>query len=476
MTRLVVVYDDSLKASGRVKTILGERSFGEMILKRQSMLTRVRKIVKTVKNTDIVAVRKFEKFDLNVFAPDTIFLHLKASAAVVMPDDFVILLEKIIYTKNNILIKNKDVIVGAVFKNRSEYGRFLQDYTHQGVMNFVKGDVIDANMFADLTDYETLLMFISSGFDARYFNSLQGDAYTVTKRSADKKKMKMEYSYYWLLPEAMKNWMVMPYDYKETKTDASYTMERMPMTDIAIRWTHGAVDAEELRNILDKTFYFLNHRTEKRVTNEEYAKVRDGLYVEKVRKRAADLKQKPEYGILAQLIRSGTEYDSIDEIVDDYLRLYRKIIKNKKVTSKSVIGHGDVFFANMLYSKELNLLRLIDPKGALTEADLWMDPYYDVAKLSHSVCGNYDFFNTGSYSIELNKDMKFALTVHYDNTRAVEIFREYLTKNGYDYTLVRLYEASLFLSMLPLHIDNLHKVLGFVLNAILILKEVKTNV
>ena len=38
----------------------------------------------------------------------------------------------------------------------------------------------------------------------------------------------------------------------------------------------------------------------------------------------------------------------------------------------------------MLYSKEINLLRLIDPKGALTEEDLWTNPYYDIAKLSHS--------------------------------------------------------------------------------------------
>ena len=340
----------------------------------------------------------------------------------------------------------------------------------------MKGDVIDMNIFADLTDYNTLLMFISSGFDARFFNSLQGDAYTVTKRSADKKKMKMEYSYYWLLPDAMKNWMVMPYNYTETENDASYTMERMPMTDIAIRWTHGAIDNVELRNILDKTFYFLAHRVEKKVSGEEYEKTRNCLYVEKVKKRVGELKRKPEYEILAQLIKSGTEFDSIDGIVEFYLELFSKIIKKRKVLPRSVIGHGDVFFANMLYSKELNLLRLIDPKGALTEDDLWTDPYYDVAKLSHSVCGNYDFFNTGSYGIELDKDMCFILIVHYNNEKAKEIFKEYLAKNGYDYVLVRLYEASLFLSMLPLHIDNIHKVFGFVLNAIGILKEVEANV
>ena len=130
----------------------------------------------------------------------------------------------------------------------------------------------------------------------------------------------------------------------------------------------------------------------------------------------------------------------------------------------------------MLYSKETNLLRLIDPKGALEEEDLWTDPYYDIAKLSHSICGNYDFFNTGSYDIILNKDMQYSLNIHTDNRPYVAIFKEYLEANNMSYELVRLYESSLFLSMLPLHIDNPHKVFGFILNAISILEEIKEYV
>ena len=189
------------------------------------------------------------------------------------------------------------------------------------------------------------------------------------------------------------------------------------------------------------------------------------------------MKKMDEYSCLADLVKIGTDYPSIDEIVENYKKVYRKVLaKNKERKYLSVIGHGDFFFANMLYSKELNMLKLIDPKGALRESDLWTDPYYDIAKLSHSVCGNYDFFNTGSYSIDLNSRLKFELNVFTDNTKEKEIFKKYLDANGYDYYVVRIYEASLFLSMLPLHIDNLHKVLGFVLNAINIIEEVDENV
>ncbi len=150
-----------------------------------------------------------------------------------------------------------------------------------------------------------------------------------------------------------------------------------------------------------------------------------------------------------------------------------KIQVNKQKKYVGVIGHGDVFFANMLYSKEVNLLRLIDPKGALNEEELWMNPYYDIAKLSHSICGNYDFFNTGAYDISLNKNMEFELNIHFNNSVYKALFKEYIKNAGYDYKLVRIYEISLFLSMLPLHIDNLNKTFGFILNAINILEEIK---
>ena len=49
--------------------------------------------------------------------------------------------------------------------------------------------------------------------------------------------------------------------------------------------------------------------------------------------------------------------------------------------AECVIGHGDPCFANTLYNKSTKTLKFIDPKGALTEDELWTNPYYDVAKL-----------------------------------------------------------------------------------------------
>ena len=121
-------------------------------------------------------------------------------------------------------------------------------------------------------------------------------------------------------------------------------------------------------------------------------------------------------------------------------------------------------------------MRFIDPRGANTEDELYVSPYYDLAKLSHSVCGNYDFINYGLCSLGLEKDLRVRLTL--DNSSplwAKSIFQKKLREIGYDPVLIRLFEASLFLSMVPLHIDSPKKVIAFLINAESILDEIETQ-
>ena len=73
----------------------------------------------------------------------------------------------------------------------------------------------------------------------------------------------------------------------------------------------------------------------------------------------------------------------------------------------------------------------------------------------------------------MNQQMGMELEIDFDNTEYIEIFKEYLQENKINYRMIRVLESSLFLSMLPLHMDNPRKVYGFLLNAINIMKEVE---
>ena len=167
---------------------------------------------------------------------------------------------------------------------------------------------------------------------------------------------------------------------------------------------------------------------------------------------------------------------TLDDLANRYFLLKDRIEKETAFPYISVIGHGDPCFANTLYSKSAQMMKFIDPKGALVEADLWTNPYYDIAKLSHSVCGSYDFFNNGLFEIRMEPDFMCQLYIDFDKPHYVKLFRKALEENHFNYLAVRVYEVSLFLSMLPLHMDNPFKVFGFILNAEKIIKEIENEI
>ena len=273
----------------------------------------------------------------------------------------------------------------------------------------------------------------------------------------------------------MKFWFVMPFNYRETDRSASYTMERLHMTDLAIKWVHGSMDETEFEELMDKYFFFFKSRHRKECCDTEYRKVADSLYIDKVKERMEGLKGLPEYKKIKVLcgVSEGTD---IDTLADKYFSLKNKIEEKVTYPGYLVIGHGYPCFANTMYNKSTKTLKFIDPRGALTEEQLWTEPYYDVAKLSHSVCGRYDFFNNALFDIKIDMSFSYNLQIPFDNSEYIRIFRRKLEENGFNYLAVRIYEASLFLSMLPLHIDNPHKVFGFILNVKNILEEIEKDV
>ncbi|HVE51915.1 MAG TPA: hypothetical protein VNB23_00885, partial [Ramlibacter sp.] len=159
--------------------------------------------------------------------------------------------------------------------------------------------------------------------------------------------------------------------------------------------------------------------------------------------------------------------------LERYVRLYERHEK-AFASGQLVVGHGDLCFSNILYEQQHYVLKLVDPKGATREADLWTHPLYDLCKISQSVLGDYDFINNGLYSVTFSD--RNALVLQTGDGHPAELkqlFEERLKARGHDLRTVRLGEASLFLSMLPLHMDHPNKVVAFALRAAQILDQVE---
>lgn len=476
MEEILFVYDNREKINPSIKNIVGLDTYGQIIYKTRTLRSRLKDLVE---DCDIKINYYYlnSHYDLerlmDVIKDNNKYIHFYSHSIITDREKFNILVNKFMFV-NETMVINKTDASGFVFNSYENYHSFLMNKSDVYENNINLSEISPSDCIKSIASYDNFLTFFSGGFEARHFNSITGDKYTITKTSNKIVKIKSEHDYYYLIPNNMKPWFVTPFNYEENAHTASYSMERINAPDMALQWVHEAISLKDFDIFLEKLFCFIDLRAKKSVSKEEYQQEMNKLYVDKVNERITILKEMPEYNQLSKLLVTNDGNHVLDTLLERYFNLFKKIVAKTSFDPISVIGHGDLCFSNMLYYKEINMLKFIDVKGALKEDDLWTDPYYDLAKLSHSICGNYDYFNNNMYELTTNNECEIELTIMNKNLgKYKEIFKNYLNANHFNYNLVRLFEASLFLSMLPLHIDNKKKVMGFILNVENILNEVK---
>jgi len=489
VNRVLIVYDDSKLPGEEIRALVGSRRFGGILIGKQSVFERMRAfftfalpdaVLLTLGGREAIPLlrervaaeqsREGGRVRVLHFYSDSIDQNREAAALVLRSAAFA---ERIYSARQD----GRGVF--CAFPGAEAYEGFLQRAEEAGGTGLLPQDEptgeirLRGDEFSWIGTQEGLVSSLTSKYDARYFNHLVSEEDIVTKSSANIEKLRAEFRFWQLLPDDMKIWFVMPFDFREDGDAASYRMERLYLPNLAVKYVHGAMDGEEFESFLHKYFRFLGARASRPVTGEAYAARAEKLYVQKTRERLDALKADPRFAPVAALIRDGTAYVDVDEAFERFCGIYRRTFGRCRPALCEVIGHGDACLSNILFDRASRTLKFIDPKGALTEAELWTDPYYDLCKLSHSVLGLYDFFNSGLYELSLDDSMQFRLDVPFDNAPYAAALRKHMEANGFDYSMTRVGEAALFLSMLPLHIDNPHKVLGFFLNAMRILDELE---
>ncbi len=482
--KTIIVYDNHISKSEAITDIIGQKGFADVVIHKQRVEEYTAGFILPVfqqavwkKISSAFEYAELETY-LKQYEEDEVHIvHLFANAWLSNPQEALLSFQKFNYAQEPWRMTYNGKTVCLFFPHIKTYLTYCKN-SMAGLSVAEASDMVqqafEAQGIADLSNIQQFTHYITAHADSRYFNSLEEDAYTLTKTSTDKIKLKKEYTYYRLLPDDMKRWFVMPYNYQENEKTASYMMERLHMTDLAIKWVHGSISLEDFAGLLTIYFHFFNNRHARTCTAEVYHRHTHQLYIEKLDKRLRELKNHSAFPRLAQLLAAGEI--SLDNLVERYKICKQKIEQNTVYPLQEVIGHGDPGFANTLYNKATRLLKFVDPKGALCDEELWTHPYYDIAKLSHCICGRYDFFNQNLFDIKLNKELHYELSIPFNQIPYQQLFKQQVTQHGFDYNTVRVYEVSLFLSMLPLHMDNPYKVVGFILNARNILEELESYV
>jgi hypothetical protein len=121
--------------------------------------------------------------------------------------------------------------------------------------------------------------------------------------------------------------------------------------------------------------------------------------------------------------------------------------------------HGDMFYGNMFYDFTARRILAIDPRGQLSagQTSLFGDWRYDLAKLAHSVIGQYDKIILGRSTLIEHSDRTWDLHLsaqphqeHVENLFKNKCVDRYAL-NSNELTALT---ALLFFSMLPLHDDR----------------------
>lgn len=479
--KILLILDDREFASEEVRTLVGPRRFGDIIFKRRALIEHFRAALPDWARSRLIHLRTADdlvmlRSTLEDSREDASACIIAGRAGFMVPARLTQLIERLPYAEEDFtdrLYKPLLVFMRNAHRLVEQWAAFEAAPLHAWEQAWQGSQRVQSVEPLDLAKIGDFLSFTCGSTATRHFNEVQIDAYYYTKRSIDKHKMLAEYSFYGLVPESMRPWLIQPFDFQDEGERASYKMLRYYLADAALQWVHGAFEAETFAPFVERLLFFLAERPRQACSKELSAKVARELFVTKLEARVKQFLAMEEGQRINQLAASATPALDITRQLERYLKLYQRYEKGFAF-DHLVVGHGDPCFSNVLYDQQRYLLKLIDPKGAVNEAELWTHPLYDLCKVSHSALGDYDFINNGLYDVGFADNNDLVLRFKHSNHAMLKpLFLQRVKALGHDARIVRLGEASLFLSMLPLHIDYPNKVIAFLLKAHQILDEVE---
>lgn len=294
----------------------------------------------------------------------------------------------------------------------------------------------------------------------RFFNSMQVDAGrgVLRKSSTQAGKLAAEIRWYLELPAGLQHLAPRIFDYRMEDGGAFAEMEFYgypALNDVYLhgRWDEGVWE-QALGAIEQALAEMQSHRL--RAGLEDRHRAMREMYLGKTRQRLEECAANASLSVFWRdhLKINGAERAGIPAC----LAVLPRILERLEIFdgTEFTILHGDLCLSNILFDRRNGFVRLIDPRGSFGRFRLHGDPRYDLAKLSHSFEGDYDFLVNGMFDLNIEGN-SVALRPHLESGhhRIKQMFHRWLVRRtGNGYRKVKLIESLLFLSMAPLHADR----------------------
>jgi hypothetical protein len=316
---------------------------------------------------------------------------------------------------------------------------------------------------------------------AREFNELWSEDEFLVKKSKDKFKMRCESSWFSSLPSELSIYAPVVGGFTEDDESASYRIEYLSLPSLAHIFVFGRLKGFAWRNIFNSADRLLTQLSLHSSSSDEID--REALFDTLIRQKTIDR-------LAAYCSKSGVDLDTkfhLNGVVYKSPRDFlHTLLQNIGPTAKNDVGivHGDFCASNILYNFSAHRLKVIDPRGYSLAGVVsnYGDRRYEVAKLSHSIIGLYDFIIGGRFRLEhtvSGTDARYSFQIygHEEVKETQEVFKLH-SFGGYSPIGPEINEimATLFLSMLPLHSDDPRRQLALLCNAYRVIDEWRPEV
>lgn len=388
-----------------------------------------------------------------------------------------------------ILLKNvSQIFVGVFgFTNPHYFLELLKQYCNV----YSEMDTFYQAIFTYSQEYPFTILHSQNWFDvghsdnyskattsvaARSFNSIEIDEQRgiLKKRSENKEKLVNEIRWYLRIPNKLQYLLPRVYDYSLDLTDPYVSMEYYGYHTLHESLVFGDLPLVKWQAIFQKLLFAINDMGKFTVTGERIqfeAALRD-IYLQKTFDRLDMMRNELDFHSFFEntITINGKEYRSLNEYIKMLPQLIEKLVVDTFIGQFNII-HGDLCFANILIEDTYDFIRVIDPRGKFGAFDIYGDARYELAKLMHTLEGKYDFIIEDMFDIDvIGNTIEYHVHKQIDNITNVflDVFRESID----NIQAVRLIEATLFLSMIPLHSDYKQRQFAMLATGVMLLEQV----
>tara|TARA_B100000287_G_scaffold429623_1_gene483313 strand:+ start:725 stop:2332 length:1608 start_codon:yes stop_codon:yes gene_type:complete len=285
---------------------------------------------------------------------------------------------------------------------------------------------------------------------SREFNDLEYDDFfgTITKKSLNEEKFKNEILWYNKIPNELKiiSPRVLEYSIDSPMFLKSEFYSYPALSEI---WLFSNLNDNILKSIINKLLKIINlfKNIKKKVDYSNYKKI----YIDKTLERVNNIKSQKILSLLSQdsIMINNQKYDNWHVIKSVILKKV-ELLYNE---DDNCFIHGDLCLSNILYDLNSGVFKLIDPRGSWGSSENG-DVKYDVAKLRHSISGEYDYIIGDLFNINYVNNNEINYSIFSKGRKNIKQYFDKQIDKEFSIDSIILIQGLLFLSMIPLHKDS----------------------